>query len=226
MMFLSLPFVFVTLLISPRKGLWPCTFYLHQVFTRIFFALIFVRIKIEGREKLDPKQAYILVGNHSSALDFIVSGRAWPGPFRFLAKYELTKIPVFGWIVKRMCLVVNRSSAMSRARSVVFLKKELEHGWSVFIYPEGSRNRTGGALGPFYDGAFRLALQTGAPIAVMTTTNISAISTSVKSVDLQPGTLRIVWSEPISTAGLGAGDIEFLKEKVRSAMLENLKKGP
>ena len=102
MMLASLPFIFLTLLVSPKKGLWPCTFYLHQIFTRIFFALVFIKIKVEGREKLDPKQAYILVGNHSSALDFIVSGRAWPGPFRFLAKYEMVKIPIFGWIVKRM----------------------------------------------------------------------------------------------------------------------------
>ncbi len=222
MMLVSFPFVVLVLAIAPRSGRWPATFYLHQVFTRIFFALILVKIKVEGREKLDPTRAYVIVGNHNSALDFVIAGRSWPHRFRFLAKQEMVKIPVFGWIVRRMCLVVDRSSAMSRARSMVYLKKEIERGWSVFLYPEGSRNRTGGPLAPFFDGAFRLAMQTGAPIAVMTTANIGAISTSVKSVDLRPGTVRVVWGGPIETAGLKPDDIEILKEKVRSEMLSHL----
>jgi 1-acyl-sn-glycerol-3-phosphate acyltransferase len=175
---------------------------------------------VEGREHLDPKQSYVLVGNHSSSLDFIVNGHAFPGVFRFLAKQELLKIPVFGFIVKKMCLVVDRSSAMSRARSVVALKQQLAEGWSIFIYPEGSRNDSDQPLGPFFDGAFRIAVQTGAPLAVQTIVNIRQIT--VNGTGLRPGVVRIVWEKPISTEGLGSADIEPLKVKAENMMRARL----
>ncbi|MBC7776088.1 MAG: 1-acyl-sn-glycerol-3-phosphate acyltransferase [Phycisphaerae bacterium] len=195
-------------------------YYLHHIFTPLFLTLVGVRLKVEGSEHLDPKQSYVIVGNHSSALDFIINGHAFPGVFRFLAKQELLKIPVFGFIVKKMCLVVDRSSAMSRARSVVALKQQLAEGWSIFIYPEGSRNDSDQPLAPFFDGAFRIAIQTGAPVAVQTIVNIRHITAN--GAGLRPGIVRIVWDEPIPTKGLGTADIEPLKEKAESVMKQRL----
>jgi 1-acyl-sn-glycerol-3-phosphate acyltransferase len=85
------------------------------MFTPVFLFLVGIRLKVEGKELLDPKGSYVIVGNHNSSLDFILNAHAFPGVFRFLAKQELQKIPVFGYIVKKMCLNVDRSSAMSRA---------------------------------------------------------------------------------------------------------------
>lgn len=223
MMFLSLPVVVANMIFTPgQRALRRNIHYLHHVFTPTFLTLIGVRLRVEGREKLDPKASYVIVSNHNSALDFIVNAHAFPGVFRFLAKQELQKVPVFGWIVKKMCLVVDRSSAMSRARSIVELKRELESGMSIFIYPEGGRNRTGEPLAPFFDGAFRVALPTGAPIAVQTITNIRDITATALSIDLRPGTLRIVWETPIPTKGLKTEDLPQLKEQVRQTMLKHL----
>ncbi len=196
--------------------------YLHHVFTPVFLTLIGIRVRVEGREKLDAKQSYVIVGNHSSSLDFIANAQAFPGIFRFLAKQELHKVPVFGWVVKTMCLSVDRSSAISRARSVVNLKKQLADGWSIFIYPEGGRNQTGEPLAPFYDGAFRIAIQTKAPLAVQTIVNMKDISATARSIDLRPGIVRIVWEEPIETAQLTVDDIPALKENVKQLMLRHL----
>lgn len=195
-------------------------YYLYHIFTPLFLTLVGIRLKVEGREKLAPKQSYVIVGNHSSALDFIVHAHAFPGVFRFLAKQELQKIPVFGWVVKKMCLTVDRSSAMSRARSVVALKQHLADGWSIFIYPEGSRNRSDDLLGPFYDGAFRIAIQTKAPVAIATITNMAKISSGYS---LRPGVVRIVWDTPISTDEMTAEDIQPLKERAEKIMLGRLK---
>lgn len=221
LMTLSLPIVGLNMIMSPgKKALRRNIFYLHHIFTPIFLTLVGIRLKVEGRERLDPKQSYVLVGNHNSSLDFILNGHAFPGVFRFLAKQELLKIPVFGFIVRKMCLIVDRSSAMSRARSVVALKQQLAEGWSIFIYPEGSRNLSGQPLAPFFDGAFRIAIQTGAPVAVQTIVNIRHITAN--GAGLRPGTVRVVWETPIPTGGLGAGDIGTLKEQAEGLMRRRL----
>lgn len=223
LMAVSMPVLLVNMAVTPgkralRRNIW----YLHHAFTPAFLTLIGIRVRVKGQEKLDARQSYVIIGNHNSALDFIVNAEAFPGVFRFLAKQELHKVPVFGWVVKKMCLSVDRRSAMSRARSVVELKKQLAEGWSIFIYPEGGRNQSGELLAPFYDGAFRIAIQTKAPIAVQTILNIKAIAATAQSIDLRPGTVHIIWDTPIDTAGMNADDIPVLKERVRALMLGHL----
>ncbi len=219
LMTLSLPVIGFNMLATPGpKALRRNIGYLHHVFSPFFFTLIGVFIQVKGREKLRKGQSYVIVGNHRSSLDFIADAMAFPGVFRFLAKEELLKIPVFGWIVGKMCLIVDRRSAMSRARSVVALKQQLAEGWSIFIFPEGSRNQTGEALAPFYDGAFRIAIQTKAPVAVLTLTNVHRLCWGY---NLQPGILRLVWDEPIPTANLSANDIPVLKQRVQQSMLQH-----
>ena len=219
LMTISLPVIGVNMAFwSGSKALKRNIYYLHHVFTPSFLGLIGIRLKIRGEEKLDMHGSYVIVGNHRSSLDFIVNASAFPGVYRYLAKKELQKIPVFGWVVKKMCLTVDRSSAMSRARSVVAIKQQLAAGWSIFIYPEGSRNTGEAALGPFFDGAFRIAIQTGAPLAVQTLINVRDVISPTRSVDLRPGVLHIVWDEPIETAGMTAADIPALKERVEKMM--------
>ena len=221
LMTLSLPIVGLNMIITPgKRALRNNIFYLHHIFTPLFLTLAGIRLKVEGKEHLDPKQSYVIVGNHNSSLDFIINAHAFPGVFRFLAKQELQKIPVFGLIVRKMCLIVDRSSPMSRARSVVALKQQLAEGWSIFIYPEGSRNTSAQPLGPFYDGAFRIAIQTGAPVAIQTIVNIQHITAN--GTGLRPGTVRIVWEEPIPTKEMGTGDIKSLMDRTERLMRERL----
>ncbi len=223
LMAITMPIFLLNMAFSPaEKSLRRNIAFLHHVFTPTFLSLVGIRVKIEGREKLDATRSYVIIGNHNSALDFIVNAAAFPGVFRFLAKQELHKVPVFGWVVKKMCLSVDRRSAMSRARSVVELKQQLAAGWSIFIYPEGGRNRTGEPLAPFYDGAFRIALQTKAPIAIQTIVNIKDIASTARSIELKPGTVRIIWEEPIETLDIRTEDLLVLKDRVRNIMLAHL----
>jgi 1-acyl-sn-glycerol-3-phosphate acyltransferase len=223
LMAVSFPVFFLNMALTPgqralRRNIW----YLHHVFTPAFLTFVGIRLKVSGREKLDPGMAYVIVGNHRSSLDFVANAGAFPGVFRYLAKVELLKMPVFGWVVKKMCLTVDRSSAMSRARSVVEIKQQIQAGWSIFIYPEGSRNKSLEPLGPFYDGAFRIAIQAGAPIVIQTIINPLDFTSLTDALDLKPGILRIVWDGPIHTTGMSTDDIPALHDQVRSIMLERL----
>lgn len=222
MMLLSIPYILFNMLVVPgKKALRRNIWFLHHPFTKVFFTLTGVRIKVHGQEHIDPTQSYVIVCNHQTAVDFIANGSAFPGIFRFLAKQELQKIPIFGFVVKKMCLTVDRKNAMSRARSVVNLKKELEEGVSVLIYPEGSRNKTNEALGPFYDGAFRIAIQTKAPVLPMTILNVESVCRPGE-MDYCPGVLHIRYEAPITTDQLKGEDVDTLKDTVRNLLIQRI----
>lgn len=217
-----MPFYLIIFFLFPKKGTNWLIWFSHHVLTSIVLALTLVKVKVEGREKLNPDSSYIIISNHQTLVDFIPNAMAFPGIYRFLAKQELQRVPVFGYIIKRFCVLVDRSSVASRAKSIVYLKKVLMEGVSVFIYPEGTRNNGDELLGDFQQGAFRLAIQTGTPIAVHTIVNMNDISAVNGSPDLSPGVLRIVWDEPIETKNLTSQDVPKLMQTVRRQMMDHL----
>jgi len=93
---------------------------------------------------------------------------------------------------------------------------------SVILFPEGTRNRTQKPLLDFKDGAFRLAIETQLPIAVLTILNTKDFLPAGK-FGLKPGTINARWNEPLQTKGLNLKDVPMLKEKARDMLLKNLK---
>jgi 1-acyl-sn-glycerol-3-phosphate acyltransferase len=141
------------------------------------------------------------------------------GQFRALAKKELLKIPVFGWIAQIMCVVVDRSSNESRRKSMDNLKRILSMGISVLIFPEGTQNRTRETLQPFYDGAFRIAVETQQPIIPIVVLGAGEIMPPGK-VFIKPGKIVVAIGEEIATAGLTLSDVKELREKVFGVMTQ------
>lgn len=197
----------------------------HQVYTRLFFGLTLIRFQVEGLERLDRKQTYVIVSNHLTTLDFMINARAYPGVYKFLAKEELTKIPIFGWlIVKKLCVLVNRRDKSSRSRSMSNLQSAIQEGYSIFLYPEGTRNRSKDPLLPFHKGAFIAAIETGTPIAIQTLIGVKKISGLASGLDYWPGKVKIVWSDPISVEGLTIQDRHLLAQKVADVMKATLER--
>ncbi|GIV30970.1 MAG: hypothetical protein KatS3mg029_0321 [Saprospiraceae bacterium] len=218
-----MPFYFLGFALLPKPWRKIIFWFSHHVYTRIFFTLTLIRIQVEGLEHLDPQQRYIIVSNHLTPIDFMVNARAFPGIYKFLAKRELVKVPLFGYIVRKMCVLVDRRDARSRAQSIQFLKQTLEEGYSVFVYPEGTRNRSSEPLLPFHKGAFRIAIESGVPVAIQTITDIRKVCASAEGLDLSPGTVKVVWSKPIPVEGMTERDVNTLAEMVRSEMLSKLR---
>lgn len=216
------PLYILAFILLPRSAYNYIIWFSHHVYTRLFFFFTMIRIQVEGKEKLNPKQTYIIVSNHRSSVDFMVNAYAYPGVYKFLAKKELVKVPLFGFIVKKLCVLVDRTDPSSRSKSLQYLKKTMDEGFSIFLYPEGTRNRTGKLLGNFHKGAFRIAIETQRPIAIQTLVGIEKISAAAESVDLCPGKVRSIWAEPISTKGLTQKDLPQLVKKVRTIMEELL----
>jgi len=179
---------------------------------------------VRGKEKIDPKRTYVFIANHQSQLDIPLFARACKNTFRFLAKAELTKIPLLGYLIKKTYITVDRKDSRDRNRSIELMKRSLDEGISVFICPEGTRNREREpVVMDFRDGAFRLAVLSGAPIAVLIVYDSADLLSPKRPLELRPGLLRAEWSEVIETKGMTLEDVPALKDRVRNAMIGKLR---
>lgn len=100
--------------------------------------------------------------------------------------------------------------------------QEIQKGNSIFLFPEGTRNKSSEPLNPFFDGAFRFAIESQRPIVAMCTINARNISPSGR-YSIKPGLIRIKYLGPYNTEGLSKDDLPTLKEKVRKDMYDVLK---
>jgi len=181
-------------------------------------------ITLPGPEP-DPRKQYVFVANHISYLDIPLILRVIRRhSFRVLGKAEMRKVPIFGYIYSRAVVMVDRSTPDQRSKSARELIGVLRQGISVFIFPEGTFNETRDPLKGFYDGAFRIAIETQTsvkPILFLDTYDRMHYS-SVFS--LNPGKLRTVFLPEVSVEGLTIEDLPDLREKVFRMMEEGLKK--
>lgn len=172
----------------------------------------------------DKKQQYIFVANHISYLDIPMIVKTVRQPIRILGKAEMSKIPVFGFIYRNAAITVDRSSAGNRAKSVRVLKSAIRKGISIFIFPEGTFNETHEPLRSFYDGAFRIAIETQTPIKPILFLDTYARQHYQSIFSLNPGRCRSIFLEPVPVEGLTPKDLPALKEEVFNNMAEALRK--
>ncbi len=219
-MIILLPFIVIPFLFGPRFGSVGYAFL--WLWSWIFSKLTFIRYRYYGRENIRKGQAYIYVSNHTSFLDIPGITMLIPGQFRPLAKKELKKIPVFGWIASAASIIVDRSSHESRKRSLDKLKASLRKGISILIFAEGTQNRTEKILQPFHEGAFRIAIDTQEPIIPIVVVGAGALMPP-GTVNLKPGLIRIYVGEEIPSQGLATNNVRELKEKTFNAMTGMIK---
>src|SRR5215213_7215181 len=214
-------FVFIwSLLVLPfgriRGG--NLVYYACMVWADIWFALVFIRHKNIFVEEPKNDRSYIFVANHISYLDSAIIPKTFRHPIRPLGKVEMSKVPIFGFIYKNAIVTVDRSSTANRAKSVQTLKAVLRNGISILVFPEGTFNMTRKPLKEFYDGAFRIAIETGTPIKPVLLLNAYDRMHYKSIFSLNPGKSRAVFLPEIGVEGLTLSDAAVLKAKVFSIM--------
>lgn len=214
-MIILLPGIVLPFFFGQRAG--RIGYFFLWVWSGIFSILTFIRYKFYGRENFKKGQSYIYVSNHTSFLDIPGIRLIIPGQFRPLAKKELKKIPVFGWIAQAATIIVDRSSPESRKKSIDRLKNALKSGLSILIFAEGTQNRSKEILQPFHDGAFRIAVDTQQPILPMVVIGAGRLMPP-GTINLKPGLIKIFVGTEIPTAGLTTKDIPVLKEQTFEQM--------
>lgn len=171
----------------------------------------------------DKKKHYIFVANHISYLDAPIIVKTMRQPIRVLGKIEMSKIPLFGFIYRNAIVTVDRSNAENRARSVRILKSVVNKGISIFLFPEGTFNLTAEPLRDFYDGAFRIAIESQIPIKPVLFLDGYDRMHYKSLFSLNPGRSRSVFLDEIAVEGLTLNDVEMLKQKVFDIMGKKLR---
>jgi len=219
-MVLFLPFFMLPLFFGERTG-GKIALAFIRAWAAIFSFLTQIRYKVVDRRKINRKQTYIYVCNHNSYLDTPGMMLAIPGQFRPLGKVEMKKAPVFGWFYPYLVVMVDRSSPESRRRSIMEMKAKLKRGISIFIFPEGKMNRTPQPLTDFYDGAFRIAIETQTPVMPMVMLNSRRLMPRDR-FEMRPGTITTIFLDAIPTQGLSMADVPALKQQVYEMMKAKL----
>lgn len=177
-----------------------------------------VTVRLEGASVIDADRPQILVANHVSWFDVLALAAYMPGPYRFVAKEELARIPFFGpaW---QACghIAINRQDRQSAIESLALARRRLEEERpTVILFPEGTRSRDG-VLRPFKKGAFVLAIQTGVevvPAAVVGSRDVMPKG----SWRIRSGTVTVRFGEPIPVDGFDVGQRDQLTHRARTAV--------
>ena len=121
------------------------------------------RVRIEGRDKIAPDTAYVMVANHQSLLDILVLFRLF-AHYKWVSKIENFRIPCIGWNMSlNRYIKLRRGDRDSVEQMMAACEQTLATGSSIMMFPEGTRSPDG-RLRAFKHGAFTLAQRMGAPI--------------------------------------------------------------
>jgi len=220
-MILVSPFVFIASMFGRIKG-GNMVMKLVTAWADLWLFLIGMWHERVVEQEPRKHQSYIYVANHNSYMDIPQILKAVRRPLRVLGKAEMTKVPLFGMIYGAAVVPVWRGSAEHRAKSVMILKSVLVKEISIFIMPEGTFNMGADPLIKFYDGAFKLAIETQTPIKPLLFLDAVERMHWRSIFAFTPGRLRTVYLEEISPAGYDLSQVEDLKQKVYDLMEKKL----
>ena len=194
-----------------------------NLWAKSWLVLIGIRHKIIYDSPHDKNKQYVFLSNHKSYMDAPSIALSITQPFRVLGQYETSTIPLLGYIWKTCVITIKRDESGSRVESIRRLKSEISKGISIFIFPEGKFNDTDKLLSDFFDGAFRIAIETQTPIKPMLLLDTDKRLHHSSLFGLTPGINRVVYLDEVRVDGLTIKDTKKLKEKVYSMMEEKLK---
>lgn len=178
------------------------------------------RLIVRGEENIPRDTAVLYVGNHRSFYDIILTYPRMPGPTGYVAKKETEKIPLLSiWMKYLHCLFLDRSNIKEGLKTILAGVEKAKAGISIFIFPEGTRNRTPDTFLPFHEGSFKIAEKAGVPIVPVTINNSAAIFED-HFPKVKKATVVIEYGRPISMQELPKEERKFIGATVQKIIEE------
>jgi 1-acyl-sn-glycerol-3-phosphate acyltransferase len=194
-----------------------------RIWAKCILAASNIKVTVEGLSNLNRTGSYIYMPNHVSNFDIPVLQAYLPVQFRWLAKAELFKIPIFGYAMKRAGYIsINRFDRKSAIQSLNKAAEIIRNGTSVIIFPEGTRSQNQN-IQSFKKGGFVLAVDSGVPIIPVIIHGTWTIMQK-KQILVRPGNVVLEIKKPINTSDYTRETKDDLMEKVRNIVMDSYDK--
>ncbi|PKN36860.1 MAG: 1-acyl-sn-glycerol-3-phosphate acyltransferase [Deltaproteobacteria bacterium HGW-Deltaproteobacteria-2] len=179
-----------------------------------------IKVKVIGRENLLRGKPQIFMANHQSDFDILIALACIPVQFRWIAKKELFCIPIFGAAMRSAGYIgIDRNNRKEAMKNIDKAVLQIWKGKSIMTFPEDIRSRKDD-IKPFKQGAFYLAIESGAPIVPVTIIGSDEIMPQ-KSLRIIPRPIKLIIGEPIEVNNLNIENRHELIEKVRNTIIKN-----
>lgn len=172
-------------------------YYVPKWWARLWCWLLFVKVEVRGREKIDRNTSYIFVANHQGAYDIFSIYGFLGHNFRWMMRKGLTNIPLVGWACEAAGhIMVDHHNNTALKKTMTDAEKRLADGFSLVVFPEGRRTDTG-KMGHFKSGAFKLAAEFNLPVVPITLDGSYQVMPR-STFNVTPGTIVLTMHEPIA----------------------------
>lgn len=196
------------------------------VFQGIFF-IAGVKVQCEGVEQVPADEPVMYIANHRSYCDILAGYMTVPTLTGFISKDMLEKVPfVRVWMRLLKCLFLDRNNPKEGLKVILQGIEQIKSGFSVFIMPEGTRNKSENLLPlmPFHEGSFKLSTKTGCAIVPVAMKNTDEV-VHKKFPWIKPCVITVVYGKPVYPDDLSEEERKhvgrYMQEKVKE-MLEKM----
>lgn len=191
-----------------------------NIWSKTLLFLCGVKVEVIGGKNIIHGKPQVLLANHQSDFDILISLAYVPGQFRWLAKKELFTIPVFGRAMRAAGYIeIDRQHHEDAMKSLDLAARRIRRGKSIMSFPEGTRSRNG-EIKAFKPGTFYLAIQAGAPIVPISIIGSGDIMPK-RSLRIKPGKIKLVIDKPIDTTNYTLDTRQELINTVRQVIIRN-----
>ncbi|BCR21485.1 lysophospholipid acyltransferase family protein [Borrelia sp. HM] len=199
-----------------------CVFILIRFAVKIGFRIIGIKLIITRDDAFySYERSVVIMANHIASMDLLFLMLVFKKPFIIVVKSSLLSIPLVNFMLISMGVIfVSRGNIKSSALAQKRAMDAIEKGWSIGIFPEGTRNR-GGKTRNFKRGSVNLALRTNSPIIPVTLLNTEKFF--IKNFILNSGlSIYVHVHFPINISSLTNYEIDNLHVIVRDRIVKKL----